>query len=224
MAPNRYWTDDDAEYLADHYGRRADASIAAHLGRSLWSIRLKAKRLGINHKSNVWSSRDVARLFGIDGKTVATWIRRGWIKARRAPFGCGANRPWSVDADSLERFVRGMGWAYDWRLMTEGEYLTNIARDLHKADPWLTVPEIARELGWHPGTVQRHVQSGSLPCQRRPKHTHGGPREGAIVVQRSALLAWREQYAAESHRRRSASATQRNTQRSRTNRETEKAA
>ncbi|MBU6429761.1 MAG: hypothetical protein KGR26_12170, partial [Cyanobacteria bacterium REEB65] len=60
------WTEDEEERLADLWGKLSDKRIATLLGRTVCACRLKAKRLGINRKMNLWTAREVGRLFGVD--------------------------------------------------------------------------------------------------------------------------------------------------------------
>ena len=205
----RPWNDDEREYLAEHWGKLPDASVAAHLNRTKDACEVEAKRDGLSRRSNVWSASDVARLFGVDRKTVTTWFARGWLKAKRAGFVQGGHRVWNVDEKSLERFVRTMGWAYDWHRMAEGEYLTNLARETAKRDPWLRLEEAAALLGWSKGPLDRWRKRGLLPWKYRPKASQQGPREGYVVIRRSDLEVFRATYADVTHRNRSAAAKRR---------------
>lgn len=207
---HRPWTEDDEEYLADHWGRIGDAAIAKHLGRTIVSIRLKAKRLGLTRRGNVWTAADVARLFGVNGKTVVHWIERGWLRGHRAPFGAGGrDRAWSIDEDSLGKFIRTMGWAYDVRMMTPGEYLTNLARQIHRADPWLETEGAARLAGVAVNTIQRWCRGG-LPHHRRGNlGSQHGPWQGKIIIRRSDLLTWVDERKRRAHENRSRAAKER---------------
>lgn len=202
---HRLWSDDDLEYLQEHWGRVADDEVARHLNRSISAVVLKAKRLGISRRENVWTATNVAELFGVNIKTVVRWIDRGWIAGKKAPFGSGGQngeyRAWSIDDASVERFVRRQGWAYDWRRMIEGEYLTRLARSIAKSDPWLTIDDCAAELRLHRGTVSRWTKEG-LPHRYRPKQSQRGPNQGIIVVKHSELLAFAERHWQEARRNR----------------------
>src|SRR5690349_21265669 len=46
-AYNPPWSEDDEDYLNDNFGRLSDETIARHLKRPIWGVRLKAKRIGI---------------------------------------------------------------------------------------------------------------------------------------------------------------------------------
>jgi hypothetical protein len=208
----RPWTEDDEDYLNDQWGKVSDTEMTKHLNRSPVALTIKAKRLGINRRQNVWTARNVAEVFGVDPKTVIRWLDRGWIQGKKAPFGSGGQRgeyrAWSFEEASLETFVREMGWAFDWRRMVEGDYLTRLAKSLDKADPWLTLGECGKLIRHHQGTVYRWTREG-LAHQHRPKQSQSGPVEGIIVVQRSELLAFVERRRPIVHQNRSEAARQR---------------
>jgi hypothetical protein len=208
----RPWSEEDKEYLQEHWGRKSDMAIAETLSRPVGALTNQAKRLGINRRQNVWTATNVANLFGVNIKTVVRWIDRGWIEGKKAPFGSGGQRgeyrAWSIDDESVETFVRRNGWAYDWRRMIEGEYLTRLARSIAKSDPWLTIDECAAALSLHRGTVSRWTKEG-LPHRYRPKQSQRGPIQGIIVVERSELLAFAERHWREARRHRSEAARER---------------
>ena len=181
------WLDEEKDYLIDTYGRLTDAEIGAHLGRKPTALREQAKALGINRRMAIYSARDVGRLFGVSVSTVIRWRRRRIIRARRSIITIGAHRCWDFNEDEIERFVREAPWVYDVHLMTPGEYLTNVARAIAKADPYLTTDEAAAIAGVGRWTINDWCRKG-MACQRR--YTAGGSWRGVHVVRRSDLLAW----------------------------------
>lgn len=216
-AYNREWSEDDLEYLANHWGAKADATMATHLRRTVVACELKAKRLGLNRHMAVLTARDVGRIFGVDAKTILTWVKRGWLKGKRAGFVQGQYRVWNFETEanrlhqqSIEAFIRAMPWAFDLALMPKGDYHTNLAKDVLAADPWLTSEEAAKVAGVHVNTLQRWTRCEELPCQHRPKlGTHHGPWQGLIVIRKADLVTWLATHRAQEHRNRSASAKRR---------------
>ena len=101
---SEHWTAAEVEYLEARFGRNTDAAIARHLGRTVVGIRLKAKRLGIHKRDAGMTARGVAEIFGVDPSTVATWIERGALAARRGWFA-GPRRVWLVGDGAVERFI-----------------------------------------------------------------------------------------------------------------------
>lgn len=202
------WSEDEEDYLRDSLGLLSDAAICKKLGRSRVAITLKAKRLGINRKMNLYTAREVGRIFGVDAKTVLGWQSRGWLVGKRTRVGCGGGkrRMWHFPDDELERFVDYHGWVYDWRRIDRNSYLFNRAKECHERDPWLTLEEVGAVLGWQKPRVARWLHRDFIPHKRRPKQAQYGPWQGLIVVQRSALAGVVERVAAQVHRNRSESA------------------
>lgn len=208
-AYHRNWTEREDDWLSDHWGVMGDDAIAARLRRSVVAVAVRAKRLGLTRRLAVYSASDVARLFGVGSKAVVVWAERGWVEARRSPIRCGPNRVWSFSERSLDRFVRDCGWAYDWRRMEPGEYLSNLAKRVDSADPWLTIPEVSRLLGRSPCFIRRWISRGVLPFRRRPKQQHAGDPAGLIVVRKSDLDGFLASYPEIIHVNRSVAAQHR---------------
>lgn len=100
------------------------AQIAAHLndadvrpprGRGRYNaagVRTLLSRWGVSTAKDLvgplspdeWWLPDLVRELGVDGRKMRSWVRRGWVNARRAP----AQRQWVVwaDADELSRLRR----------------------------------------------------------------------------------------------------------------------
>ena len=184
------WTDEQDDFLNDTYGRITDTEIANKLGKSIEAIRRHATRKGLNRRMAIYSLNDVCYLFGVNYRTVTRWRKHRWTPARRSVIATGRYRIWTFFEDDLERFVRDMPWAYDPTLMAEGEYLTRIAHQVHRADPWLTTRDAAMLARVDADTVCGWCRNG-LACQRRFYHKmRGGPHGGMYVIRRSDLLAW----------------------------------
>jgi hypothetical protein len=78
------WTPEDEEYLQRNLHRQSVTAIAKHLGRTKVSIKLKAKRLGVNkcHQEG-YTMRGLCMAFGCDHHKVERWIELGWLRGRR---------------------------------------------------------------------------------------------------------------------------------------------
>lgn len=203
------WSEDEIEYLVDHYGLVSLRHIARRLRRTETAVKLKAKRLGINQKANFYSATLVAEVFGVDTKKVShQWIVDGLLRARRSPVRCGPHHvAWRVMDQDLERFIRQHPEQYDWRRMEPGPW-RNIARATWERDPVLTAEQAARELGVNTATILRHINRGWMSATRvRCAGKHGSWR-----IRRSALEGFRvrkpdavgNRYLANSRRRRAA--------------------
>lgn len=105
-----FWSEDEIEYLREHYGRMSNLKIAKHLGRTKAAVHLKAKRLSIRGWAKDAScSRDLAILLGVDDHRVLRWIERGWLDASQdCPGGV-----WRFSDKALRAFLRDHGYALD---------------------------------------------------------------------------------------------------------------
>ena len=200
----RPWTEEDEDWLADNYGKLSDAVVCAHLKRTRWAITVKAKRLGINRKMAFWNASHVADLFGVDRKTITHWKDRGWLTARRSPITQGKHPIWHITEEEIERFICQLPWAYDLALMRKGDFLTDLAKEVHQADPWLTTSEAAKLAGVCAQTLNRWCNQEGLPSKRRPKlGTQAGPWQGLRMIRKTDLVAWLAEKRVREHRNRS---------------------
>lgn len=206
----RSWSPQDDALLRCYWGVRPDAWVAAKLGRTAEACKIRATRfLRQNRAANAgMGAGDVGRLFAVDPTTVTgLWVSRGWVPARRSAVGAGLHQRWSFSGTALRRFVTEFPWAYDPARMLAGHWLTGLAAEIHAADPWLTVGDVAALLHYHREMVRRWVRAGRLPHQRRPNYgQNGGPHGGRIVVRRSDALAFPARLEAETRANRSAAA------------------
>ena len=218
---HRPWSDDEIEWLHEYWGVWPDEAVAKHLNRTINACVLEAKRTGLGgRKMNVLTAQAVAEVFGVNGKTIVSWIERGWIRGKRTRIAAGSvpdpchpekkrrcAYAWNISYDSLETFVQTMPWAYDVTLMAEGDYLTRLAKQVAKVDPWLSADEAAAELGWGYEQLRRWIKLGLIPVKRRPKNgSQRGPWQGAIAIRKADLAGVKERHAAITHENRSASA------------------
>src|SRR5262245_5663517 len=83
------WTEAENAYLRDHWGRTPADEIATALGRTLISVQLQKKRLGISTRDfDDWTIRDLEDRehgLGIDHRLLHRFISRGWLRARAQP-------------------------------------------------------------------------------------------------------------------------------------------
>jgi hypothetical protein len=80
---HRYWTKAEEEYLEANLGRIGFDRMALTLGRTKTSVRLKAKRLGVNQTQEGYTMRGLCLALGCDHHKVARWIKNGWLKGTR---------------------------------------------------------------------------------------------------------------------------------------------
>lgn len=167
-ARRRAWTDAEDRELKARIGWDSPSSIAHSLGRSVNSIIVRSKRLGISRsqfQGAIYSARDVGKIFGIDAKTVShVWIRSGALVGERSFAGAGKHRRWRIHTEAIETFIRDSVGRYDRHRIAKGTYWRELAdRAQHDL---LTAEQAARRLNVCTTTVYRHLHRGWLPGTR----------------------------------------------------------
>jgi hypothetical protein len=77
----RFWTQEDEDYLTRNLHRKSLGDIAKHLGRTKVSVKLKAKRLGVNKCGQEgYTMRGLCLALGCDHHKVERWLEYGWLK------------------------------------------------------------------------------------------------------------------------------------------------
>lgn len=105
-----FWSEADLAYLHAHVGKVAFRRIAKKLGRSIDSVKLKAKRSGIHvSRMDAGNASDLAVLLGVDRHRILHWIERGWLEASRDVKG-GVLR---FTDSAIRSFLRDHGYALD---------------------------------------------------------------------------------------------------------------
>src|SRR5438105_769476 len=83
------WTPEEDQFLHDHWGRIEIEAIAEKLGRSIQSITLRKKRLGISSRDfDDWTIRDLEDAetgLGLDHRLWHRFIELGWVKCWKQP-------------------------------------------------------------------------------------------------------------------------------------------
>lgn len=116
----RPWTAEEVALLDKWAGRRPPVYMARQLKRSLCSVVVKLKRLGMSRTLDGYTGRAVALGFGVDDKTVTRWIDKGWLAARRYSADC---KTWRISDDALVSFIRQHRTAYDLRKVDQVWFL-----------------------------------------------------------------------------------------------------
>lgn len=62
---DRYWTEQDIQYLCDNYGKMPTPVIAKKFGVTEGAVRMAAKRAGIPHARKHWTSEQDGRLIDL---------------------------------------------------------------------------------------------------------------------------------------------------------------
>lgn len=144
-------------------------TMSAEFGipRTLASIRIRAKRLGVSVAEPGLSMRQMERLFNQDHRVIETWVAQGLLPGRRRP-PMGPYPGWSFMLPDVERFIREESWAYDWRKMQLRHPLRALAESISRRDPWCSRDQLARYLGFTtPSSLTRWFDAGLIPHVRR---------------------------------------------------------
>lgn len=179
------WTAEEDDLLRDRYGQSTVQALAARLQRSVSGVRCRAFVLGVTMRENVWTAQDVASLFGVDHhKVVDQWLASGLLGARRVENGKGRGYYWTISDRSIDRFIRAYPWHYDRTRIERGTYHRNLAEQVWRADPVLTVDEAAEMVDTHREVILRHIRRGWLRAER----TWCAGKHGRLYI-RSSWLA-----------------------------------
>lgn len=173
---SEHWTRTDVQELERRFGLVSDAVLARRFGRTIVGIRLKAKRLGLRKRSQAFTGRDVAAIFGIDAGTVGkVWVRRGLIASRR-PFRQGPHDVHLIDPRAVERFIVEHPEYVDVAKMPDSPY-----RDLAARDPWISLVEAHRLTGRNPPAIVRMIGAGAIRGRRRGAHWYMPAADIALI-------------------------------------------
>lgn len=100
------WTEEDIRTLREMWGVYSVKAIANRLGRTESAVETRAGTIGLGsaYTSNLLSANQVSDLLGVDGKTVARWIKKRGLKGRK--MAMKQAEMWLVDMQDLEKWLR----------------------------------------------------------------------------------------------------------------------
>lgn len=159
----RHWTPEEVflleEMITAGYSYKA---IAERLGRTesaVWQKRL-AEGIPGARKMNM-SARALARLLGVHKADVTSWVRRGWLRARRR------HGLWSISEQALLAFLENPQHWPLWepeRITDPGlrEWALEIRRERY-----LTPKQVAARLHYSGNAVRNWIRDGLLPAVKR---------------------------------------------------------
>lgn len=104
------WTEKEIKILTEMINERPPLTIARRLHRSVNSVVVKSKRLGLKRRyRNGWYvKKEVSEICGVDHKKVQCWIDKGWLKASwhtgNKPQKNGMSM-WHIDEHDLRNFI-----------------------------------------------------------------------------------------------------------------------
>jgi hypothetical protein len=167
--PRDYTPEEDwrmAELLEAHTPYPA---VAAALGRTEGSVRGRATLLGTPMtRANGRTVTAVSRLLGVESKTVAWWVREGWLRAvgPGTPMGKGTLRV--VEEEDLTAFLEDEAL---WHLWEPSRITDPALRDWATAERrglvFLTGAQAGDRLGLSHHRVNQLIHKGRLRAVRR---------------------------------------------------------
>lgn len=105
------WTEEEKERLRELIPTYSPRRVAKMMHRGLNSVVVMSKRLGLSRRArNGWyCKREVTEIFGVDHKTVQSWIDSGALKAKShyedsKPQKLGGSS-WHIDEKDLKDFI-----------------------------------------------------------------------------------------------------------------------
>ncbi len=162
------WSDEEEEFLRDHYSRMTLNTLANRLGRSPRAIRERRGDLGLHRTDGFYTASALAEIFGMPEKKLILLVKQGWFKGSRARYNRGPHRPWRFCETNIRRFIR----TYPWLLRPEKmdkHYFRALLRREWKRDPWLSAGEAAAAVGCRKYTLIRAARAGVIRgWQRSP--------------------------------------------------------
>lgn len=182
---HRRWSEDEDERLRELLGRRTWRGIARELERSETAIRTRAHLLGARVLENFLTASDVARILGVDIKSVLRLRRARVLRMHRSSVRIGRNVAWRVELEAFEAFLREHPGHYDPRRIEDEPY-RRIAREAHRG--LLSVREAAAQLGVHYDILLRHLRRGWFPGEHV---SVGHGNTGRWVIRAADLTAFR---------------------------------
>ena len=144
-----------------------DDAIARALGRTVNGIRLARKRHGLHsRRQHLMTVTAVAYAMGVPcSKSVAEWIRRGWLPAQRGPrVGLGRER--YVTLEALYDFIQNREYWPAWRPeRIRDARVQEWVRGLHR-ERYLRSGEVAARFFVGHASVNEWIHKGLLPAIR----------------------------------------------------------
>lgn len=119
------WSEAEMDLLrgreGDHPNSIKKALKVRGFSRTETAIVVKLKRIGLSaavDEPHCHNARDLGVMMGVDGKTVARWIEKGWLKARmvgEASATRAEGNHWSIHRREIRRFIMENAAAVDLR-------------------------------------------------------------------------------------------------------------
>jgi len=181
----RPWTKQELEYLSDHYGVLPDNVLVQRLNRTVTAIKIAVTRkLKIRRTDAFYTARMLTFILALkEPRTVALWIKHGWLKATKGPPGAGPTKVWNIIEDDIVELLKRRPWLADMNRMDE-HYFRSIVRAEWERDPWYSAKQVAPRLGVQtPQSVWRYIHKGWLAAEKQLF----GPEYRGWVIRESAI-------------------------------------
>jgi hypothetical protein len=118
-------------------------------------------------------------VFGCNYYALRDAVRGGWLRLVADDQDAKL-----LAVAEVERFIRDCAWAYNPSKLGGGR-LADLARTVHRSDPWLTHDRVAEYLGLTRWELTKVKASGALPFRRR---LFG--QQHAVVYRRRDVVAY----------------------------------
>lgn len=170
----RYWTQDQLDFLNEHYGVLSDDEICSRLKKSKNALHIQAvRKLKICHKTNFYTSREVALLLGVScSKTIIGWMKKGWINGDKSTTRCGPNIMWNFSYEAIEQMLRERPWLVDCSKM-EMSYFRSIVKEEFAKNPWYSIRKACQMIG-----IQYQSSAMAFYLKKKWLHPVKKPIEG----------------------------------------------
>lgn len=112
----RDWTEQERQWMRENWHRFSPAEVAARLGRSVCSVVVEKKRLGIGRYDGAdLTIHDLEKATGLDHRSWQAFIDKGWLRAWRRNRQHNASPVTRVSIESLHAFLRDHPEVIDYR-------------------------------------------------------------------------------------------------------------
>lgn len=167
------WTEHDLWLLDDLVSQGlSDAAIAKRFKTTVAGIQLARKRHGITPRTRqLLNCRKIAAQMGIGcSKTVASWIRNGWLRCVRT-MPRGKNRQYLVLEVDFLTFLEDPDHWHCWNPERITDHnLRQWATEMRGGVRFLTLSQVADRFYVEPKTVYQWIEKGWLPAVRNGNH------------------------------------------------------
>lgn len=110
------WTPEEDEWLRENWHRHSPDEVAAHLGRSLTSVTLRKKRLGVTRYDGPdYTIHDLESMLRLDHRQWHDLIERGWLRAWQRKRRGSVSPITRVSVDNLLACLRDHPEVVDYR-------------------------------------------------------------------------------------------------------------